>query len=112
MTQTVQPAPRSAKRLAVAIPSRILYRGLLSAEAVIHDLAFTGFRAECAAALTSGARISIDLPPFGLVPARVAWCRDGQVGGLFDAAVDIRRCALRPGEAPLVRADPGPPFRR
>ena len=76
------------------------------AEATIHDLAFTGFRAECAAMLAAGARISIDLPPFGPVPARVAWCRNGQVGGLFDAAVDIRRCALRPGEDPLVARIP------
>ena len=81
----------------MTLASRIRYRGMTSADVVIRDLAFTGFRADCSVALAKGDRISIDLPAFGLVPARIAWCRDGMIGGLFDAVVDIRHCVGRPG---------------
>ena len=89
---------RKAKRLVVSVPSRIRHKGMRSVNIVIRDLAFTGFRADCAETFVKGARIFVDLPPFGLVPARVAWARDGMVGGLFDAVVDIRHCVLRPDE--------------
>ena len=55
-------------------------------------------------ALAKGDRISIDLPAFGLVPARIAWCRDGMIGGLFDAVVDIRHCVGRPGGSSVFAA--------
>lgn len=89
---------RRAKRLDVELASRIRYRGMSSVDVTIRDLAFTGFRAACAQSLAEGERISIDLPPFGLVPATIAWCRGGFIGGLFDSAVDIRHCVLRTGE--------------
>lgn len=91
-------AARKAKRLSVTIASRIRHKGMQSAEVTIRDLAFTGFRADCALELAKGERISIDLPPFGLVPAKIAWCREGMVGGLFDSVVDIRHCVLKPDE--------------
>lgn len=95
---------RKARRVAVALASRVTYRGMQSADVMVHDLAFTGFRATCAVAFAKGDRISIDLPPFGLVPARIAWCRDEMIGGLFDAIVDIRHCVLKPGEASYFSA--------
>lgn len=90
---------RKAKRVDVAMISRIRYRGMLSVDVMIRDLAFTGFRADCDIALTPGEHVSIDLPAFGLVPAKVAWCRDGEVGGVFESVVDIRHCVLKPGES-------------
>lgn len=90
---------RKAKRVAVALASRVTYRGMQSADVVVHDLAFTGFRATCAVEFAKGDRVSIDLPPFGLVPAKIAWCHEGAIGGLFDAVVDIRHCVLKPDEA-------------
>lgn len=89
---------RKAKRVAVAMSSRVRYRGMLSADVVIRDLAFTGFRADCTVAFVKGDRISIDLPPFGLVPAKIAWCGEGLIGGLFDSVVDIRHCVMKPDE--------------
>lgn len=97
-------ATRRAKRLDVALASRVRYRGMSSVDVTIRDLAFTGFRAECALALEKGERISIDLPPFGLVPAKIAWCREGLIGGLFDSVVDIRHCVLKSGEASYFSA--------
>jgi len=90
---------RKAKRVDVAMISRIRYRGMLSVDVLIRDLAFTGFRADCDVALQPGEHVSIDLPAFGLVPAKVAWCKDGEVGGLFESVVDIRYCVLKPGES-------------
>lgn len=95
---------RKARRVAVALASRVTFRGMQSADVIVHDLAFTGFRATCAVSFVKGDRISIDLPAFGLVPARIAWCRDGLIGGLFDAVVDIRLCVLKPGEASYFSA--------
>lgn len=89
---------RKAKRVDVTLASRVRYKGMLSVDVTIRDLAFTGFRADCPTEFVKGDRISIDLPSFGLVPARIAWCRDGRIGGLFDAVVDIRHCVLKPGE--------------
>ena len=89
---------RKAKRVAVAMASRVRYRGMLSADVLIRDLAFTGFRAECAVEFVKGDRIYIDLPSFGLVPAKIAWRRDGMIGALFDSVIDIRHCVMKPGE--------------
>lgn len=89
---------RKAKRVAVALASRVTYRGMQSADVVVHDLAFTGFRASCTVPFAHGERVSIDLPPFGLVPATIAWCREGVIGGLFDAVVDVRHCVMKPEE--------------
>lgn len=100
----MSPINRKARRVAVAIPSRVRYRGMLLAEIVIRDLAFTGFRADCGIELAKGERISIDLPPFGLVPARIAWRGEDVIGGLFDSVVDIRHCVMKPDEASYFSA--------
>lgn len=92
---------RKAKRVAVAMASRIRPRGMAAIDVTIRDLAFTGFRADCEVALEAGTRVSIDLPTFGMVPARIAWCRDAMVGGVFDSAIDIRHCVLRPDEVSI-----------
>lgn len=83
---------RAGKRLDVSIPSRLRHGGFDQADVRICNLSFRGFRAECGEELTPGEFVSIDLPQFGLVRARVAWCHSGRMGGMFLKPMDVRRC--------------------
>lgn len=91
---------RSAKRVGLDIRSRLLHSGLQeSADIVIRDLSFTGFKGETAAELKRGDMVSIDLPNIGLVRATVKWNEDGRIAGAFHSAVDVRNCFSPPAKA-------------
>ena len=82
---------RSSRRIDVTIRSRLRYGDFRQAEVQLANLSFGGFCALCAVELERGDFVSIDLPDIGLVRAKVAWCRDGRMGGAFFSPVDIRR---------------------
>lgn len=82
---------RTSRRIDVDIPSRLRHGGFRQVEVTLTNLSFGGFCARCELALTPGDFVSVDLPDIGLVRARIAWCRDGLIGGSFFNPVDIRR---------------------
>lgn len=85
---------RSARRVAVSMRSRLRHGGFLLTEVELENLSFSGFCARCEIELKPGDFVSIELREIGLVRARIAWCRDGRIGGAFFNPVDIRRsCA-------------------
>ena len=83
---------RKVRRVEVSIPSRIRHSGFEASPVRIRNLSFYGFRADGPSALKHGDFVSIDLPRIGLVRARIAWARDGQFGGIFSKAIDVRKC--------------------
>lgn len=83
---------RRHKRQDVAIPSRLLYRAMESCEIEIENISFSGFRALCDLDLPPGSFVSVDLPNFGLVRARIAWSAGGKIGVAFTRVMDVRRC--------------------
>ena len=90
---------RRAKRVEVAIPSRIRHSDFRVGHVMIRDLSFWGFQAEAELELKEGEFVSVDLPNLGLVRARVAWSRGGKFAASFLAPVDVRKC-VRKASAP------------
>lgn len=90
---------RRARRVEVAIPSRIRHGSFKSAAVTIRDLSFWGFKADSSAQVQEGEHVWIDLPNLGLTRARVAWAGDGKFAGAFLKAVDVRKCVIRAPEA-------------
>jgi len=86
---------RAAKRVDLALPTRLLHNGLQPAEITVRDISFTGFQCEAALALEPGSLVSISLPKIGLVRATIKWCEDGRIAGAFHRPVDVRTCFMR-----------------
>ena len=83
---------RKARRVEVSIPSRIRHSSFEAAAVEIRNLSFYGFRADGSPQVKHGDFVSIDLPKIGLVRARIAWAKEGQFGGIFSKAIDVRKC--------------------
>jgi hypothetical protein len=90
-SQAVQ-EQRRVRRVEVSIPSRIRHSRFEAAAVEIRNLSFYGFRADGSPELKHGDYVSIDLPRIGLVRARIAWAKDGRIGGIFSKAIDVRKC--------------------
>lgn len=82
---------RTSRRVDVNARSRLRHGDFRQTEVQLANLSFGGFCAICDLPLEPGDFVSIDLPDIGLVRAKVAWCRDGRMGGTFFSPVDIRR---------------------
>jgi hypothetical protein len=52
-----------------------------------------GFRATCDATLKIHSYVSLEVPGFGVVSAKIVWCKEGQFGGRFVQPIDPRLCA-------------------
>lgn len=83
---------RKVRSVEVSILSRIRHSGFEAASVQIRNLSFYGFRADGELDVKHGEFVSIDLPKIGLVRARIAWAKDGRMGGIFCKAVDVRKC--------------------
>ena len=85
---------RKGRRIGVALNTRILYAGRKEAAGRIVDISFFGLRVETELQPERDDFVSVELPQFGLVRAKVAWCRGGSFGALFLKPVDIRTFML------------------
>jgi hypothetical protein len=95
MVAHAQQENRRAKRVDVAMPSRIRHSGSLVAPVQIRNLSFYGFRADGSIPLKHGDYVSVDLPNLGLVRARIAWCKEDRFGAVFPTAIDVRKCVAK-----------------
>ena len=95
---------RKAKRVEVSITTRLIRSGGEALEVELRDLSFYGFKARAECACAPGDVVKLDLPPFGLVRARISWVKNGFFGGSFATAMDVRKClAISP---PVPRSHP------
>ena len=83
---------RKAKRVDVSIATSLVRSGGETLDVEIRDLSFYGFKARAEPACSPGDVVKLDLPPFGLVRARISWARNGFFGGSFATAMDVRKC--------------------
>jgi hypothetical protein len=100
------PAPsgsRKAKRVEVSLRVELRRAAGPPLEIEVLDLSFYGLRARSSADLRLGEFVKVDLPPFGLVRARISWVRSGMFGCAFPTALDVRKCV---GENVLDTAQP------
>ena len=61
-------------------------------EVEVVDFSPHGFRTKCDAILRVGHYVSLDVPGTGIVNARVAWCRNGELGATFVNPIDEAHC--------------------
>ena len=83
---------RKAKRVEVSIATSLIRSGGEALEIELCDLSFYGFKARAEPACSPGDVVKLDLPPFGMVRARISWATDGFLGGSFATAMDVRKC--------------------
>ncbi len=83
---------RKAKRVEVSIATSLIRSGGQALEVELRDLSFYGFKARAEPACSPGDYVKLDLPPFGLVRARISWVKNGFFGGSFATAMDVRKC--------------------
>ena len=108
---------RKAKRVDVSIETSLIRSSGEALDVEIRDLSFYGFKARAEAACSPGDYVKLDLPPFGLVRARISWAKNDSFGGSFATALDVRKClaaaSLRSKEAaepqPFILAEPPDP---
>jgi hypothetical protein len=93
---------RKAKRVEVSIATSLIRSGGEIFDVEIQDLSFYGFKAKAGHACSPGDVVKLDLPPFGLVRARINWAKDGFFGGSFATALDVRKCL--PSASPRLAA--------
>ena len=98
MVAHAQQENRKAKRVEVALPSRVRHSGTAVAPVEIRNLSFYGFRADGSLPLKHGDYVSVDLPNLGLVRARIAWCKEDRFGAVFPTAIDVRKCVVKAAE--------------
>ena len=99
---------RKAKRVDVFIETSLIRSSGEAVDVEIHDLSFYGFKARAKPACSPGDVVKLDLPPFGLVRARISWARNGWFGGSFAIALDVRKCLAAPAFRPEEPAPPCP----
>jgi hypothetical protein len=86
---------RKGRRISVTLVARVLHAGSRQAVAAITDISFYGLRMTCRRAhFERGEYISVCLPRYGLVRAKVAWFKDGEMGAMFTRPIDIRTFLL------------------
>ena len=99
MASQAQQENRKARRVDVALHSRVRHSGFAVAPVQIRNLSFYGFRADGTLPLKHGDYVSIDLPNLGLVRARIAWVKEDRFGAVFSTAIDVRKCVTRAADA-------------
>ena len=97
---------RKAKRVDVSIATSLIRSGGGALDVEICDLSFYGFKARAQPTCSPGDVVKLDLPPFGLVRARINWARGELFGGCFATALDVRKCLTIASSPPQAPASP------
>ena len=100
---------RKAKRVEVSIATNLIRSGGEALMIELRDLSFYGFKARSEAACSPGDYVKLDLPPFGLVRARITWVEEACFGGSFATAVDVRKCLAAARSGAQEALPPGRP---
>jgi len=97
---------RKAKRVDVSIATSLIRSSGEALDVVIRDLSFYGFKARADPACSPGDYVKLDLPPFGLVRARISWAKNDFFGGSFATAMDVRKCLAPAASRPKAVTRP------
>lgn len=84
-------------RFAVEPPAPTIIQGYHGGDIVIVELSEAGFKAQAATYIPAKSIVRLKVPGLGSVVARIAWSRNGLVGGEFVNPVGEGRLRLVPG---------------
>lgn len=84
--------PRGTWRLACSVLTDLRADGADVLRVRLCDVSERGFMGECERNVAIGSTVSLDLPGYGAVHARVRWSMGGRIGGRFMDAVDFEAC--------------------
>lgn len=96
---------RRAERTAATVATTMRSLGYNGVDVVVRNISEFGFMAETREAFPAGSYVRLKLPCVGTVLARIAWVRDGAVGGEFLNAVSPVRLRMVPGVSVLERLE-------
>lgn len=95
-------------RTAVAIDATLLLPDDVAVPISIRNISTDGFMGTTVAELAADTLIGVALPGCGIVPARVRWNGDGEIGAQFRRPLDLERlqqaCADTASGQPLFQA--------
>jgi hypothetical protein len=87
---------RGPRRIGISLVARIVKGGSVEAVGAVTDISFYGIRMTCRRlTVEPGGYVSIALPRYGLVRAKVAWSNHGEFGATFLSPVDIRAFMMK-----------------
>lgn len=92
-SEAVQKSKREFQRVSVKLRT-CLQSGGPSSPVTVTNLSFIGCQVQGNIPVEVGAELTIDLPPIGLVAARLAWKVSGKGGLTFSPPMDVRRCVF------------------
>lgn len=84
--------PRGTWRLSCSVLTDLRANGADVLRVRLCDVSERGFMGECDRNVPIGSTVSLDLPGYGAVHARVRWSMGGRIGGRFMDAVDFDAC--------------------
>ena len=99
--------PPREPRMAVTIEATLLLPGDETVPIAIRNISAEGFMAETPDSIDCDGWIGVSLPGCGIVPARIRWSGEGEIGAQFRRPLDLERLgvdAAGPGDRPLFRS--------
>ncbi len=98
--QNFAPERRRSTRYALAQDATLAGTGFMGADVVVTDISVSGFQARTGMHIPPGSLVRLKLAGLGMVVARIAWSRCGNVGGEFVNPISEQRMRMIIGYKP------------
>lgn len=86
--------PPREPRVAVTIEATLLLPGDEVVPIAIRNISADGFMAETPREIACDGWVGVSLPGCGIVPARIRWSADGELGAQFRRPLDLERLGV------------------
>lgn len=99
--------PPREPRVAVTIEASLLLPGDEVVPIAIRNISAEGFMAETPVVVSCEGWVGVSLPGCGIVPARVRWSAEGELGAQFRRPLDLERLGVAAADGsdkPLFRS--------
>lgn len=96
--------PPREPRVAVKIEATLLLPGDEVVPIAIRNISAEGFMAETPVDIVAAGWVGVALPGCGIVPARLRWSENGEIGAQFRRPLDLERLGLVAPDQPLFRS--------
>jgi len=86
--------PPREPRMSVSIEASLLLPGDAVVPIAVRNISAEGFMAETPIAVACEGWVGVSLPGCGIVPARIRWSVEGELGGQFRRPLDLERLGV------------------
>ena len=96
--------PPREPRMSVTIEAALLLPGDEVVPIAIRNISAEGFMAETPITIVAEGWIGVALPGCGIVPARLRWSEDGEIGAQFRRPLDLERLGVATADQSLFKS--------